>query len=68
MVRATPIPPQQVASQSGGHEQFDGVSNRSDDDLGPVDLPDRTDQIVRQHLWKDLSIHKPGFRRHNHLG
>jgi hypothetical protein len=52
MVRATPIPPQPVASQSRGHEQFDGVSNRRDDDLGPVELPDRTDQIVRQRGWK----------------
>ena len=46
----------QVASLSGQSEDaerhlIDGVLNRSDDDLGPVDLPDRTARIVRQRTW-----------------
>ena len=46
----------QVASLSGQSEDaerhlIDGVFNRSDDDLGPVDLPDRTARIVRQRAW-----------------
>ncbi|CUR54351.1 LysM peptidoglycan-binding domain-containing protein [Nocardioides sp.] len=30
---------------------IDGVFNRSDDDLGPVDLPPRTATVVRQRGW-----------------
>ena len=46
----------QVASLSGQpedaeHHLIDGVFNRSDDDLGPVDLPDRTARIVCQRAW-----------------
>lgn len=46
----------QVASLSGQAEEaqrnlIEGVFNRSDDDLGPVDLPDRTARIVRQRTW-----------------
>ena len=46
----------QVASLSGQpedaeHHLINGVFNRSDDDLGPVDLPDRTARIVRQRAW-----------------
>lgn len=29
----------------------DGVFNRSDDDLGPVELPERTEHIVNHHTW-----------------
>jgi LysM repeat protein len=46
----------QVASLMGQSEDaqrylVEGVFNRSDDDLGPVDLPDRTARIVRQRTW-----------------
>lgn len=30
----------------------DGILNRSDDDLGPIDLPTRTATIMRQRGWK----------------
>jgi LysM repeat protein len=29
----------------------EGVLNRSDDDLGPIKIPDHTEQIIRQHGW-----------------
>ena len=55
----------QVAA-SEGHSDLaqrqlvDGIFNRSDDDLGPVELPDRTNHIVRQRRWQDAG------RRTNH--
>ena len=55
----------QVAA-SEGHSDLaqrqlvDGIFNRSDDDLGPVELPDRTSHIVRQRRWQDAG------RRTNH--
>lgn len=33
------------------HFLIDGVLNRSDDDLGPVDVPAHTSRIVRQRGW-----------------
>lgn len=46
----------QVASASGHTELaerqlIDAIFNRSDDDLGPVDTPERTAQIVQQRGW-----------------
>ena len=42
-----------LMGQSGEAQRHlvEGVFNRSDDDLGPVDLPDRTARIVRQRTW-----------------
>ncbi len=45
-----------VGKASGDAEAADqflaeGVLNRSDDDLGPVDVPERSTQVVRQRVW-----------------
>jgi len=46
----------QVAAASGHtdlaeRQLIDAIFNRSDDDLGPVEIPDRTARIVRRHGW-----------------
>lgn len=46
----------QVAAVTGHTELaerhlVDGIFNRSDDDHGPIDLPERTARIVKQHGW-----------------
>ncbi len=45
-----------VGKASGDAEAADqflaeGVLNRSDDDLGPVDVPERSTQVIRQRVW-----------------
>ncbi|WP_148575320.1 LysM peptidoglycan-binding domain-containing protein [Nocardioides caldifontis] len=47
----------QVAATSGHPEVaerhlIEGVLNRSDDDRGPIELPERTAEIVRQRGWE----------------
>jgi hypothetical protein len=33
-------------------ELIDGVLNRTDDDLGPIELPERAQQVIRQREWR----------------
>lgn len=39
---------------------IEGVLNRSDDDLGPIDLPDRTAAIIRQRGWGERTARSAG--------
>ncbi len=39
---------------------LDGVVNRSDDDLGPIDLPPRTAEIIRQRRWQATRTRSAG--------
>lgn len=46
----------QVAAVTGHSELaerhlVDGIFNRTDDDYGPIDLPERTAEIVKQRGW-----------------
>ena len=38
----------------------DGVLTRSDDDLGPIELPEQSAQIIRQHGWNEPRARSAG--------
>jgi LysM repeat protein len=54
-----------VEKASGDDEQaerhlLDGVLNRSDDDAGPIEMPEPTARILRQHGWDERRARNVG--------